>query len=127
MRIIHEKEICPHLYALKPIIHVLAKEKNLNLLEYVLRYILDNGESENVKEVTQIFADAVSDQDEGKIMNIANGLRREGRQEGIQEGIEHVAKNMLASNMNIDVISKATKLSVAQIKSLKTTIHTTCC
>jgi hypothetical protein len=56
-------------------------------------------------------------------MNIANGLRREG----IQEGIEHVAKNMLASNMNIDVISKATKLSVAQIKSLKTTIDTTCC
>ncbi len=34
MRIIHEKEICPHLYALKPIIHVLAKEKNLNLLVY---------------------------------------------------------------------------------------------
>ncbi|NRA73693.1 MAG: hypothetical protein HRU36_02995 [Rickettsiales bacterium] len=41
------------------------------------------------------------------------------RQDGIERGIEQVALNMLVNNMEIDTISIATKLSLAEIKRLK--------
>ena len=67
---------------------------------------------------------------EGKEEGIAEG-RAEGRAEGKAEGITEgkaegkieskleIAQNMLNMNMDIDIISKATGLSVSKIKNLK--------
>ena len=42
----------------------------------------------------------------------------EGEKKGKKSGITSVAKNMIAEGMNIDLISKLTKLSKSQISRL---------
>ena len=48
-----------------------------------------------------------------------NKGRLEGKQEGLIEGKKEVAKNLLSLGISIDDISKATGLSVEEIKKLK--------
>lgn len=55
--------------------------------------------------------------------NMINGAKEEGRQEGIKEGIKEgtikTAKNLLVMGMDIEMVSKATGLSIEEIQSLK--------
>jgi|SaaInl4_135m_RNA_FD_contig_31_32470_length_372_multi_9_in_0_out_0_2 predicted transposase/invertase (TIGR01784 family) len=44
-------------------------------------------------------------------------------EKGIEKGIKQVAYNMLASNISVDVISKATNLSLQEIKKLQRKVH----
>ena len=47
-----------------------------------------------------------------------NYAERKGREEGAAEGKAEVARNMLAMNMNVDVITKATGLSAEEVEAL---------
>jgi predicted transposase/invertase (TIGR01784 family) len=115
---IFKKDIRPYLNALLPAMKKLGKE-SFTLLEAALYYILENAESNQADSVVQIFVDAVSQEDRGKIMTIANSLRQEGLEQGIQQGIHAVAKNMLAGNIDIDSVVRFTKLSQEEIEKIK--------
>jgi predicted transposase/invertase (TIGR01784 family) len=51
--------------------------------------------------------------------------RIEGRIEGIEIGVEKTAINMLAANLDIDLISQCTKLPVQKIEELKNSKYST--
>ena len=44
---------------------------------------------------------------------------KEGKEEGLKEGLKEATKNMLKENMNINLISKVTGLSIEEINELK--------
>ncbi len=48
-----------------------------------------------------------------------NEGREEGLQEGLKEGLIKTAKNLLAMGMDVETVSKATGLSVEEIRSLE--------
>ncbi len=47
--------------------------------------------------------------------------REEGREEGIEEGVRRVAVNLLKDGMSIEVVVKATGLTVEQVQQLQST------
>jgi len=100
----------------------LGKE-SFTLLEAALYYILENAESNQADSVVQIFVDAVSKEDRGKIMTIANSLRQEGleqgMQQGMQKGIYSVTSNMLDKGMDVLEISSITGLSAIEVVKIK--------
>ncbi|MEL7597471.1 MAG: Rpn family recombination-promoting nuclease/putative transposase [Clostridiaceae bacterium] len=51
--------------------------------------------------------------------NMINGAKEEGRQEGIKEGTIKTAKNLLVMGMEVEIVSKATGLSIEEVKSLE--------
>ena len=55
---------------------------------------------------------------QGVTQGIKQGISR-GIEQGITQGIEQVALNMLKQNIDIDIISKSTGLSIANIKKLQ--------
>jgi predicted transposase/invertase (TIGR01784 family) len=58
---------------------------------------------------------------EGKKAGLAEGKKAglaEGKKAGLAEGVRMTARNMLALNMSVETIAKATGLSVDEIKSL---------
>jgi hypothetical protein len=89
------------------------------MLRYILRYV----ESENKELIIEIFTSAVHEQDEGKIMSIANEFIQEGLEQGMQQERMIVAKSLLARDISLDVISKATRMSLEEIKKLKMKVH----
>jgi len=50
--------------------------------------------------------------------SMLEGAREEGRAEGRAEGKEEVARNLLAMGISVEVIAKATGLSIDQIRAL---------
>ena len=82
-------------------------------------------------EERQMYEDALFKQGkedgliEGKEAGLIEGEKKgkqagliEGEKKGKKSGITSVAKNMIAEGMNIDLISKLTKLSKSQISRL---------
>jgi predicted transposase/invertase (TIGR01784 family) len=122
MREIHRKDICPSLYPLQHLIRYFSRD-DLHFVEDMLRYVLYTAESKQKKLVIDVFVGAVTENNKGKIMSIANELKQEGRQEGRQEGIEHIINNMLASNMSVSDISRVTKLPREEIEKIKVMLH----
>jgi predicted transposase/invertase (TIGR01784 family) len=138
MRAIHNEDILPYLHEVQHVLRLLSKEA-LHFLEDMLRYVLDNGEGEKQELVIQLFAESVTEEDRGKIMSMADNLRMEGMQEGIQQGMQQgiqqgvqqgrhqeklaVVKNMLESNISLEVISKATRLPLEEIMKFQIKLH----
>ena len=56
--------------------------------------------------------------EEGKVEGIEEG-KTEGYQEGIEQGIKSTIKNLLEKNVDINIISEATGLSIDEINELK--------
>ena len=54
---------------------------------------------------------------------IQNSLISEAKNEGISQGVKQTAKNLLSMNMPIEDISKATGLSIEEIKNIKEDIN----
>jgi len=111
---IFKKDIRPYLNALRPAMQKLGKE-SFTLLEAALYYILENAESKQADSVVQIFVEAVSKEDRGKFMTIANSLR----QEGMQQEKHDVTRNMLDKGISVSDISSITGLSIVEIGKIK--------
>ena len=122
MREIHRKDTLSSLRALLPVLYVIARE-DLHFLEDMLRYWLDNVESSKSGLIIEAFAETVSEQDRGKIMRTWKTFREECIEQGMLQERMTVAKNMLANDINFDVISKATRLSLEEIEKLKIKVH----
>jgi predicted transposase/invertase (TIGR01784 family) len=123
MQAIHERNIMPYLYKIKPLIYTVSME-DLHIAEYMLGYILDNAEGKNEELIIEFFANTVSEEHRGKIMSMADRLVEKGVQQGMQQGMqqgvqqrtEQIVCNMLASNMTVEDIAKVTKLPLEEIK-----------
>ena len=76
--------------------------------------------SDKRRELIKLFADCVSEEHKGEIMNIAQQFEDDGIKKGEKIGIEKerlfIINNMLENNMSINTISKATKLSTIKIE-----------
>ena len=57
--------------------------------------------------------------DEGAIMTVAEQWKEEGREEGEIRKAKKTALSLLDQDVDINVISKATELSIDEIKKLK--------
>ncbi len=51
--------------------------------------------------------------------NMISSAKEEGIKEGIKEGIIATAKNLLVMGMDVEMVSKATGLTIENVKSLK--------
>jgi len=81
-------------------------------------------EAEDYEKIEQLYV-------EGEERRVRNTERKLGREEGLEQGLEQgvkqghkeekieIAKNMLKDNVDIDIITKYTGLSSAEIKALK--------
>ena len=63
------------------------------------------------------FQKYMSEEEDKK--KIQNSLLSEAKEEGISQGIEQTAKNLLSMNMTLEDISKATGLTIDEIKKIK--------
>ena len=114
MKEIHQKNIVPHIEKLTPLIQFLSRE-NLHLVQDMLIFILHNAKAKNNEEAVHLLINSVPEEQRGDMKTIADSLIETGE----LRGIEKVAINMLESNISIDTILTVTKLSVAEIESLK--------
>lgn len=118
MKEIHQKNIFPHIEKLAPLFQLLARE-NLHLVQDMLLFILHNANAKNEEKIVQLLIESVPEERRNDMRTIADSLIEKGELRGIEKGIEKVAVNMLASNISIDTISIATKLSLSEIEKLK--------
>ncbi len=111
---------------LSKIIKQVKKEEDKNNLILLMRRILT--QKINEKEIEKIINEIKK---EGRKMFAVEEMiieenkriraegRREGRTEGILDASEKIAKELLKMNLNIEVIKKATGLSIEKINKLK--------
>ena len=83
MKHIKEDEIAPYLECIKIRLKEIAKVNYL-YIEPFFRYTLSEAESKQKQNVIDLFKEIVNEEDQNKIMSIAEQLRQEGVQEGIQ-------------------------------------------
>jgi len=83
-------------------------------------------EKEGIKNIMERMEEFSSDQeewvsyrDENEIENTYKYGLEMAREEGIEEGIRKTALKMLEENLDMDMISKITKLSIEEINELK--------
>ena len=100
----------------------------LTLVEKNVEYCKQVGKGINIMEEYVDEAEEVSyDIDIGESYSLEWALKDEGKKEGIKEGIKEgsynksieIAKSMLEEKIDINTVSKCTKLSIEEIKKLK--------
>ena len=89
--------------------------------------IIESGDDNNMKDFSEIITNMNEDdyykgwcsrEEDNAFMDYQTGLEA-GKEEGRKEGIISVAKKLLEMNMKLEDISKATGLSITEIKELK--------
>ena len=100
--------------------------KDLSRGNDMLEEVFNNMEELNMNEV---FLGMYDEEEENKKM--MNSMKLEGLEEGIEQGIEQglktgeknkaikIAKNMINKNIDINVISEVTGLSIEELENLK--------
>ncbi len=108
----------------KPLVTLLLNgyttEKQVKSL---ITYLIQQGETESVTTLLDTLANQVPEH-EGTIMTIAEQLRQEGhqkghqkgRQEGERQGRQKVARKMLASGLNLEMICEMTGLTESELE-----------
>lgn len=100
----------------------------LTLVEKNVEYCKQVGKGINIMEEYVDEAEEVSyDEDIGESYSLEWALKDEGKKEGIKEGIKEgsynksieIAKSMLEEKIDINIVSKCTKLSIEELKNLK--------
>ena len=96
----------------------------LTLVEKNVEYCKQVGKGINIMEEYEDEAEEVSyDEDIGESYSLEWALKDEGKKEGIKEGSYNksieIAKSMLEEKIDINTVSKCTKLSIEEIKKLK--------
>ena len=89
--------------------------------------IIESGGDNNMKDFSEIITNMNEDdyykgwcsrEEDNAFMDYQTGLEA-GKEEGSKEGVISVAKKLLEMNMKLEDISKATGLSITEIKELK--------
>ena len=116
-----------HLVKLDLFNETLDAIKDDNYIVNLLEYALNTGEEREhpVEQILQLLAENAPKHKE-HIMTVADQLRNEYKPqfiaEGIEKGIEKAAKGMLLEGLSDQVVLKATGLTEAQLKAIKSSI-----
>lgn len=122
---VHDVDILPFL---KGVMELLQKLENCGEFRYInlsIRYIMEAVSVSNKEEFFKTITQGL--RGEYKMMTIAEQLKREGRKEGFKQGTEKgaeekavlIAKNMLAENLPLNLITKLTGITARQLKAFK--------
>ena len=72
----------------------------------------------------------LTEEEEELIMNLSAAYQKkkqewleEGKEEGVVLGVKQVALNLLQEGFTLDLIAKATKLSIAEIERLRSSLE----
>lgn len=98
-------------------------KKNLNI-EEAMELLEQISQDKELQRRIELRQKAILDQNSAKTSNIQYGIKK-GLEQGLEQGklkreLE-IAKNMLAKNIEVSIISEVTGLSIEEIDKLKTT------
>lgn len=98
-------------------------KKNLNI-EEAMELLEQISQDKELQRRIELRQKAILDQNSAKTSNIQYGIKK-GLEQGLKQGklkreLE-IAKNMLAKNIEVSIISEVTGLSIKEINQLKTT------
>lgn len=98
-------------------------KKNLNI-EEAMELLEQISQDKELQRRIELRQKAILDQNSAKTSNIQYGIKK-GLEQGLEQGklkreLE-IAKNMLAKNIEVSIISEVTGLSIKEINQLKTT------
>lgn len=94
-------------------------KKNLNI-EEAMELLEQISQDKELQRRIELRQKAILDQNSAKTSNIQYGIKKGLEQGKLTEKIE-IAKNMLAKNIEVSIISEVTGLSIEEIDKLKTT------
>ena len=125
---IYDRDLFNLAYDVIAILQELQKQKqeiNRDLYADMLKYVVSEGDSQDVKGFFNILIEG-STQHRETVMTIAERLREEGFQNGMHKGSLEgahqaklaVAQNLLSQNIDFEIIKKATKLSDLDLAKL---------
>jgi predicted transposase/invertase (TIGR01784 family) len=98
----------------------------IDYLELMLTYSLTAIDENDTMKLKEVLTNHLNNESGEKLMtSIAERFAQEGRVEGRVEGVTETAINMLAANLDIDLISQCTKLPVQKIEELKNSKYST--
>ena len=103
----------------------LGEQVDGEYLDHVIKYVINQGELQDIKEFFQKLIEALPDE-ERKIMTIAEQLRQEGMQKGVQQGMQQgfnnavhqFAKNLLAEMKDLDKVAQVMGLSRQELEKI---------
>ena len=111
-----ECDIIELLEKFKPFLLMACKD-NKKIFFATLNYLVDVGEADKDKLIEYCKQNLTND--EGAIMTVAEQWKEEGREEGEIRKAKKTALKMLEKEMDINMISEITELSIDEIKKLK--------
>lgn len=90
-------------------------------LEHVIKYVVNQGEIQNVKEFFTELTKALPNEEE-KIMTIAEQLIQQGMQQGIQHGVQlgeaKIIQNLYRTLKNEEKVAELSNLSLQEVRDL---------
>ena len=103
----------------------LGKHIDGEYLDHVIKYVINQGELQDVKGFFQQLVEALPNE-EDKIMTIAEQLIQQGMQKGMQQGMQEgynnavyqFAKNLLAEIKDLDKVAKVMGLSRQELERI---------
>lgn len=119
---IFEKNLLHYLSSIMTLIRSLDQKKDWEIVETVLKYLINEGEVSS-DELFRVIQTELPPETGDKIMTVAEQLIARGEQKGIQQGMslreKEIAKNFLASGLEVDFVAKNTGLDIEFLKKLK--------
>jgi predicted transposase/invertase (TIGR01784 family) len=124
---IFDRDIMPFVQSIQCVLKELDKEGYSDDICLVVEYIIQAGKAKDNHQIIDSIAESLSPEARGKVMTIADQLKREGKQEGLQQGfIEgklEVAKKLLNKGSDVNTITELTDLPRNKIEELKKQIQ----
>lgn len=117
---IFAQNILPHVETMMALLRQLEQRDEYDLVETVLRYLLDRGEMRE-EDFFNLLKTTLSPDVEGEIMTVSEQLVARGMQQGMQQGIQFAhlktARALLQKGMSIANIAEVTGLSTQEIQA----------
>lgn len=123
---IFAKNILPHVETIMILLRQLEQGEEHDLVDTVLKYLLDRGEMQE-DDFFNLLKTTLSSDVEGRIMTVSEQLIARGMQQGVQQGMQQgrrlasldTARILLHKGMSIANIVEVTGLSVGEIRKLQ--------
>lgn len=93
-------------------------KKNLKI-EEAMELLEQISQDKELQRRIELRQKAILDENSAKTSNIQYGMKK-GLEQGLEQGKTKIAKNMLAKDMDVSIISEVTGLSIEEINNLKT-------
>ncbi len=127
MQHIRDEDILPILEStLQQLALLLNQSDDYDYLISIINYAIQAGNVIDVTEFEKIIPE-LPEPARGRVMTIAEKLMHKGHEKGVEQGIEQgiqkVAISMLKMGSDVKFVSKATQLSIEQVKQIQQTLE----